>query len=68
MNFSGPFNLTGFPAISISCGFAPDGLPVGLQLVAKPWQEVPLLAASHAYEQVTDWHRRLPAVLCGAGC
>ena len=68
MNFSGPFNLTGFPAISIPCGFTPGGLPVGLQLVAKPWQEGSLLAASHAYQQVTDWHRRLPAVLWSAGC
>ncbi len=58
--FSGPFNLTGFPAISIPCGFTKTGLPVGMQLVAKPWQEAPLLAAAHAYEQATEWHRRLP--------
>jgi aspartyl-tRNA(Asn)/glutamyl-tRNA(Gln) amidotransferase subunit A len=63
IHFSGPFNLTGFPAVSIPCGFTPGGLPVGMQLVAKPWQEGPLLAAAHAYEQVTDWHRRLPAAL-----
>jgi aspartyl-tRNA(Asn)/glutamyl-tRNA(Gln) amidotransferase subunit A len=63
IHFCGPFNLTGFPAVSIPCGFTVTGLPVGMQLVAKPWQEGPLLAAAHAYEQVTDWHRRLPAVL-----
>jgi hypothetical protein len=32
-----------------------------MHLVARPWQEAPLLAAAHAYEQATDWHRRLPA-------
>ena len=63
INFSGPFDLTGFPAVSIPCGFTPGGLPVGMQLVARPWQEAPLLAAAHAYEQATDWHRRLPVVL-----
>jgi aspartyl-tRNA(Asn)/glutamyl-tRNA(Gln) amidotransferase subunit A len=60
INFSGPFDLTGFPAISIPCGFTPGGLPVGMQLVGRPWEEGPLLAAAHAYEQSTDWHRRLP--------
>ena len=61
--FSGPFNLTGFPAVSVPCGFTPGGLPVGVQFIAKPWQEGPLLAAAHAYQQVTDWHRRLPMVV-----
>jgi aspartyl-tRNA(Asn)/glutamyl-tRNA(Gln) amidotransferase subunit A len=60
INFTGPFDLTGFPAISIPAGFTPSGLPVGMQLVARPWQEAPLLAAAHAYEQATDWHTRLP--------
>jgi aspartyl-tRNA(Asn)/glutamyl-tRNA(Gln) amidotransferase subunit A len=63
IHYSGPFNLTGFPAVSVPCGFTANGLPVGMQLVAKPWQEGPLLAAAHAYEQVTDWHIRLPVVL-----
>ena len=61
--FSGPFDLTGFPAISIPCGFTESGLPVGMQLVARPWGEAPLLAAAHAYEQATDWHRRLPTTM-----
>src|SRR5918995_2406419 len=63
IHFCGPFNLTGFPAVSIPCGFTPSGLPVGMQLVAKPWQEGPILAAAHAYQQATDWHRRLPTML-----
>jgi len=60
INFTGPFDLTGFPAISIPAGFTSGGLPVGMQLVARPWQEAPLLAAAHAYEQATDWHTHLP--------
>ena len=60
---SGPFNLVGFPAISIPCGFTAGGLPVGMQLVARPWQEGLLLAAAHAYEQTVDWSHRLPAAV-----
>ena len=63
INFTGPFDLTGFPAISVPCGFTEGGLPVGLQLVARPWEESLLLAAAHAYEQETAWHRRLPPVI-----
>ncbi|HEU5431447.1 MAG TPA: amidase family protein, partial [Thermomicrobiales bacterium] len=63
INFTGPFDLTGFPAISFPCGFNDTGLPVGLQLVARPWEEDVLLAAAHAYEQATDWHRRRPSAL-----
>lgn len=63
IHFSGPFNLIGFPAVSVPCGFTSSVLPVGMQLIGKPWQEGPLLAAAHAYERATDWHRRLPTVL-----
>jgi aspartyl-tRNA(Asn)/glutamyl-tRNA(Gln) amidotransferase subunit A len=63
IHFCGPFNLTGLPAVSIPCGFTPGGLPVGMQLVGKPWQEGSILAAAHAYQQATDWHHRLPPVL-----
>ncbi|MDF2760451.1 MAG: glutaminyl-tRNA synthase (glutamine-hydrolyzing) subunit, partial [Thermomicrobiales bacterium] len=63
IHFSGPFNLTGFPAVSGPCGFTPGGLPVGMQLIGKPWQEGAILAAADAYQQATDWHRQLPAVL-----
>jgi aspartyl-tRNA(Asn)/glutamyl-tRNA(Gln) amidotransferase subunit A len=63
IHFCGPFNLTGLPAVSIPCGFTPGGLPVGMQLIGKPWQEGPILAAAHAYQEATDWHRRLPLML-----
>jgi aspartyl-tRNA(Asn)/glutamyl-tRNA(Gln) amidotransferase subunit A len=66
INFTGPFDLTGFPAVSIPCGFTAGGLPVGLQLVGRPFSEAALLAAAHAYEQATDWHTRLPTALANA--
>nr|BAL52534.1 aspartyl-tRNA(Asn)/glutamyl-tRNA (Gln) amidotransferase subunit A [uncultured Chloroflexota bacterium] len=51
--FTAPFNLTGLPAISLPCGRDEQGLPVGLQIVAGPWQEAKLLRAAHAWEQVS---------------
>ena len=65
VNFTGPFDLTGLPAVSIPCGFTAGGLPVGMQLVSRPYDEARLLGTAHAYEQATDWHRRLPTVLAG---
>ncbi|MGH8149397.1 MAG: Asp-tRNA(Asn)/Glu-tRNA(Gln) amidotransferase subunit GatA [Steroidobacteraceae bacterium] len=52
-------NLAGLPALSIPCGFA-AGLPVGLQLMGPHFAEERLLAAAHAYQRETDWHRRMP--------
>jgi len=55
-----PANLTGFPAVSIPCGFTREGLPVGLQLMAPRWGEARLLAIALAYEEATEWHNRHP--------
>ncbi len=60
--YTAPFNLTGFPALSLPCGFS-AGLPVGLQIVAPPWAEDRLLRGAHAYEQATTWHRVEPHIL-----
>ena len=49
-SLTAPFNLTGLPAISVPCGVAPDGLPVGLQLVGRRWGEARLLRVARAYE------------------
>jgi aspartyl-tRNA(Asn)/glutamyl-tRNA(Gln) amidotransferase subunit A len=57
-----PFNVWGIPTISIPCGFAKDGLPIGLQLAAAPWREDVVLQAAHAYEQATDWHKKMPSL------
>lgn len=54
------FNYLGLPAVSIPCGFDDRGLPIGLQLAARPFGEARALAAADAYQRDTDWHRRLP--------
>jgi aspartyl-tRNA(Asn)/glutamyl-tRNA(Gln) amidotransferase subunit A len=53
-------NLAGLPALSLPCGLI-DGLPAGLQLIGPHFAESRLLAAAHAYQRETDWHRRAPA-------
>ncbi len=58
--FTAPFNFTGLPAISIPCGYTDQGLPVGLQIVTRPWGEAALLRAAQAYESATAWHERRP--------
>jgi Asp-tRNA(Asn)/Glu-tRNA(Gln) amidotransferase A subunit family amidase len=60
--FTVPFNLTGFPAISIPGGFTREGLPIGIQFIALPWHEALLLQVAHQYQLVTDWHTRQPHV------
>ncbi|MCY4640166.1 MAG: Asp-tRNA(Asn)/Glu-tRNA(Gln) amidotransferase subunit GatA [Chloroflexi bacterium] len=61
-----PANIVGYPAISMPCGFV-EGLPVGLQLLGKPFAEGTLLRATAAYQAVTDWHERSPSVPGPAG-
>ncbi len=53
-------NLAGLPGMSLPAGFS-QNLPVGLQLVGNYWSEAKLLNVAHRYQQVTDWHRRMPA-------
>jgi len=53
-----PFNLSGLPAVSFPCGFTADGMPIGLQVAGKPFEEATVLRIAHAYQQLTDWHRR----------
>jgi aspartyl-tRNA(Asn)/glutamyl-tRNA(Gln) amidotransferase subunit A len=55
-----PFNLLGVPTISQPCGFSQTGLPIGLQLSGRWWEEGLVLRAAHAYQQLTDWHRKRP--------
>ncbi len=58
--YTAPFNLTGTPSMAIPGGFNAAGMPIGLQLVARPFQEETLIAAGHHYQSTTDWHRRRP--------
>ena len=60
--FTQPFNLTGSPALTVPCGFSRDGLPIGLQLVGRPFDEARLLNLAHAYEQSTPWKDHHPAL------
>ncbi|MFC1907788.1 Asp-tRNA(Asn)/Glu-tRNA(Gln) amidotransferase subunit GatA [Chloroflexota bacterium] len=56
-----PINIAGVPAISIQAGFA-DGLPIGMQIIAKPFGEEIILKIAHSYQQVTEWHKRRPEI------
>jgi aspartyl-tRNA(Asn)/glutamyl-tRNA(Gln) amidotransferase subunit A len=56
--FTAPFNLTGLPALSVPCGFTKDGLPIGLQIVSRAWNEAGVLRTGYAFQEATEWHRR----------
>ena len=56
-------NLAGLPGLSLPCGFDAAGLPIGLQIVGRPFDELGVLQAGYAYEQSTDWHARKPPAL-----
>lgn len=56
-----PINIAGIPAISVPAGFA-DGLPIGMQIIGKPFDEETVLHIAFAYEQATDWHNKRPAI------
>ena len=55
-----PINLAGLPAISVPVGFV-NGLPVGMQITGNYFSESRLLNIAHQYQQITDWHNRMPA-------
>jgi aspartyl-tRNA(Asn)/glutamyl-tRNA(Gln) amidotransferase subunit A len=60
--FTIPVNLAGTCGLSVPCGFSTDGLPIGLQLIGRPFGEETILRAGHAFEQATEWHKRKPAI------
>ena len=61
-NFTSTFNVTGFPALSVCTGYGEGGLPLAMQLAAKPFDEPTLLRAGHAYERAMGWRERRPAM------
>ena len=58
-----PFNYLGLPSLSVPCGLDPAGLPIGLQLTGRPFDEATVLRAGDAYQRDTDWHARLPPLV-----
>jgi aspartyl-tRNA(Asn)/glutamyl-tRNA(Gln) amidotransferase subunit A len=61
-SFTIPFNISGYPAMSVCSGFGEGGLPVAIQLVAKPFDEATLLRAGYAFEQATPWSKQRPSM------
>jgi aspartyl-tRNA(Asn)/glutamyl-tRNA(Gln) amidotransferase subunit A len=55
-----PVNYLGLPAVAVPAGFTGNGLPASFQLIGRPFAEATLLRVAHAYQQTTDWHRRVP--------
>lgn len=62
LRFTGVFNQTWQPSMSIPCGFGAEGLPVGLMLTGATWNERLVLRAGHAFQQATAWHTARPPV------
>jgi len=60
VGMSRPANFTGLPAISVPCGFSSEGLPIGLQLIGREFDETKLLRIAHSYERAHDWNERHP--------
>ncbi len=58
--FTIPVNLAGLPGLALPCGFTKSGLPIGMQLIGKPLDEMTLLKVGYAYEQATEWHLKSP--------
>lgn len=60
LDFTLPFNYSGHPALSAPCGFSTEKLPIGLQLIGRPFDEATILRVAHHYQLATDWHTRRP--------
>jgi aspartyl-tRNA(Asn)/glutamyl-tRNA(Gln) amidotransferase subunit A len=61
-SFMSLWNLTGSPALSVCCGFSEAGLPIGLQIIGRPFDEPMVFKVGDAYQRLTDWHTRRPRV------
>jgi len=60
LRFTRPFNFSGHPACALPCGFGATGLPIGMQIVGRPFDEATVLRVADAYQRTTDWHTRRP--------
>ena len=61
-SFTAPFNVTGLPAISVPCGFSEGGLPIGMQIAGKPFDEPGVIQAAYTYQQYAGWHEVKPTI------
>ena len=61
-SFTAPFNVTGLPAISVPCGFTEAGLPVGMQIAGKPFDEPGVIQAAYTYQQHALWYEKRPNI------
>ncbi|MEM6441233.1 MAG: amidase [Pseudomonadota bacterium] len=66
VRYSAPANLMGLPAMSVPCGFSSDGLPVGFQVIGRPFDEATVIRVGDAYERMTEWGARRPPILAAA--
>ena len=62
LRYTAPLDMSGHPTLTLPGGMTPDGVPVGFQIVGRSFDEAGILAAGHAFQQVTDWHTRRPAL------
>lgn len=62
MQFTGVPSLTGLPSLNVPCGFDPDGLPVGMQIIGRPFEEATLFRVGAAYQSATDFHKKGPSL------
>jgi aspartyl-tRNA(Asn)/glutamyl-tRNA(Gln) amidotransferase subunit A len=60
VRYTRPFNVSGQPVASVPCGFTADGLPIGMQVIGRSFDEATVLRVADAYQRVTDWHTRRP--------
>jgi len=63
IGYTTAFNVGGNPALAMCMGFSPDGMPLGLQIAGRLWDETTVLRAGHAYERATPWRDRRPALV-----
>jgi aspartyl-tRNA(Asn)/glutamyl-tRNA(Gln) amidotransferase subunit A len=62
IRFTRPFNLSGHPACALPCGFSGGGLPIGMQIVGRPFDEATVLRVADAFQRLTDFHTRRPVL------
>jgi len=60
--FTGVFNTTGQPSLSVPCGFTEDGMPIGMMITGKAFDDATVLRVGDAYETLAGWHERHPAL------